>query len=1382
MQTRELRPTIEAKSFEPQKGVEHVRGEETCAAVYSPPSVSQPGGVPNIYTHAARLSRLPCSQSRIPGGNYLLQLQRRYGNRYVQRVISLDQQDAKNKPTSIEVEESIDRSRANGRSLDRGVRSQMEAALQVDLSAVRVHTNAQADTLARALSARAFTTGQDVFFRDGEYNPGASSGRELLAHELTHVAQQNGSQLQRSRPEATGQRLRVERSLVPDAETSGGSEASTPGGVGDMSSRLKVDSPADKGCPPATDQPYLDDNQYLWVKFSVGSSSLEESSKEFIDEAVGKWILSPTSQPVRIDGFASTDGNAEMNWLLSCERAKSAKAELENPSDKGSGIPTSSIVYFAHGETNRFSSSDQSQNRIAIITGITVPERKGAESIGLEKVVEPGTDEYPRPFLGGLIMRYVGRNYVLLTSDKRYAISPTVGKAFNYGRALFGALGFGIVIGELDDTGAVFYFTVPLKEAVTLEDLNPTPLKGGGAGDQAYDGEVYPRVGPSGEFSVIGVFIGTFMTAPTQQQMEFIRSKIRAELKSGTGKIQDETVQEILQEEAFKPIDQLINEGKTSEAADKLAELAEPAFALLDFQTKARYIRILLEAWTQQRHERAIVEIVKSTQTLLELQAILEILKKADVLSKLLTDVDYELWTLFESIGQKYGAIKPVTLDGVWTLLESFGSTPFASTTAEDLETEISSMWDTFLDFLVASWESLLLIVTAPDKILKGVGEFGKMLIMQHLATSKSVDLMAKVLGLAGIDELREWQSYATKYMESLLTAFGARLRRIMAGVEIVGVESELGIRLRWALLWEIVSMFIGVGEVKALLTAFKATFSLRMLSRVLRIFGVADDAADLAKYAAKFEELAGAIGTASDLVKAETEIIQLLNYLPERDALRLKAVFDELGDAKIRTLSDLGDLGLELQKKVESLSTLSQKAGGLTSEVIEAYQRLAGSLKDPDELLQIMRLVGENNGSLFAKVVSIAPLEEAGFYKMLAQTESGMQAMIELGYPVIKNIYRRTGGDIGKLDEYLAAIDNLRSSLPKGLQSTSLQKLFEDIGPVDLDTYKKLAREPELVKALVESPRAAKFLKKCASPCYPPEMKVTHIRNLERALRKAEKQGIAVDEGKLVDYLYDHRNELGKVTKELNNDPSLLANLKVKRITADEIVENLGKAVEPHRATIDDLLKASFPSRELERVLQQAIAKGDEHLTKLLNFLTTFKDPKPTKLAALLDDLTKTGRTYDEAFDFLRKMNTNDLADKFDELYVKKQEGFIIVGQRSPQGPDIGAIRHDFTVRDGKIEFVDPDVGNNHALYDFVMTADGELRIGNGHFYLADDADYVRAAGNIYLERGKITSFGNNSGHYQPMNQELLDAIKKYLMSQEYVAAKFGWQRRADR
>ncbi|MFN7524663.1 MAG: DUF6972 family protein, partial [Aphanizomenon sp.] len=53
-------------------------------------------------------------------------------------------------------------------------------------------TDGESDQLNKSLNSRAFATGQDIFFSQGAYNPGSRDGQELLAHELTHVVQQNG--------------------------------------------------------------------------------------------------------------------------------------------------------------------------------------------------------------------------------------------------------------------------------------------------------------------------------------------------------------------------------------------------------------------------------------------------------------------------------------------------------------------------------------------------------------------------------------------------------------------------------------------------------------------------------------------------------------------------------------------------------------------------------------------------------------------------------------------------------------------------------------------------------------------------------------------------------------------------------------------------------------------------------------------------------------------------------------------------------------------------------------------------------------------------------------------------------------------------------------
>jgi hypothetical protein len=80
----------------------------------------------------------------------------------------------------------INSRRGGGQSLDDGTRSTMENSFGTSFKDVRVHTDAESDALNRSISAKAFTTGSDIFFRR-DTSPGDHS---LLAHELTHVVQQ----------------------------------------------------------------------------------------------------------------------------------------------------------------------------------------------------------------------------------------------------------------------------------------------------------------------------------------------------------------------------------------------------------------------------------------------------------------------------------------------------------------------------------------------------------------------------------------------------------------------------------------------------------------------------------------------------------------------------------------------------------------------------------------------------------------------------------------------------------------------------------------------------------------------------------------------------------------------------------------------------------------------------------------------------------------------------------------------------------------------------------------------------------------------------------------------------------------------------------------
>lgn len=89
-----------------------------------------------------------------------------------------------------EIETQISSEKGGGQSLPGPTQSFFGSKFGTDFVNVRVHTGSAANQLNKQLDSRAFTTGNHIFFREGEYNPDTSAGKRLLAHELTHVVQQ----------------------------------------------------------------------------------------------------------------------------------------------------------------------------------------------------------------------------------------------------------------------------------------------------------------------------------------------------------------------------------------------------------------------------------------------------------------------------------------------------------------------------------------------------------------------------------------------------------------------------------------------------------------------------------------------------------------------------------------------------------------------------------------------------------------------------------------------------------------------------------------------------------------------------------------------------------------------------------------------------------------------------------------------------------------------------------------------------------------------------------------------------------------------------------------------------------------------------------------
>ena len=102
-------------------------------------------------------------------------------------------------PVVADTAAALRRRRGQGRALPSDVASRFGEQFGADFSGVRVHTDGEASQIARSVQATAFTHGRDIYFSEGTYSPASAAGQHLLAHELTHVVQQ-----QHARPSSPG--------------------------------------------------------------------------------------------------------------------------------------------------------------------------------------------------------------------------------------------------------------------------------------------------------------------------------------------------------------------------------------------------------------------------------------------------------------------------------------------------------------------------------------------------------------------------------------------------------------------------------------------------------------------------------------------------------------------------------------------------------------------------------------------------------------------------------------------------------------------------------------------------------------------------------------------------------------------------------------------------------------------------------------------------------------------------------------------------------------------------------------------------------------------------------------------------------------------------
>ncbi len=213
--------------------------------------------------------------------------------------------------------------KGSGQPLPDETRAFMEPRFGADFSNVRVH---ETPDLANAIQAQAFTHGQDIYFNSGKYNPGSSGGKELLAHELTHVVQQ-----------------REEISL--QSETSGGLKSQKQTQAQKTQERLWYEQ------NPSPKVQASDDLLVLW-NFPINMALVRPVHKKAIRNFVKNrndlfWLK---SRSFHVIGRASVSGSDELNLSLSERRAQAVEETLLNTLSNIEGVNVSNHRIHAFGQ------------------------------------------------------------------------------------------------------------------------------------------------------------------------------------------------------------------------------------------------------------------------------------------------------------------------------------------------------------------------------------------------------------------------------------------------------------------------------------------------------------------------------------------------------------------------------------------------------------------------------------------------------------------------------------------------------------------------------------------------------------------------------------------------------------------------------------------------------------------------------------------------------------------------------------------------------------------------------------------------------------------------------------------------------------------------
>ncbi|MEE4420258.1 AHH domain-containing protein [Streptomyces bugieae] len=691
---------------------------------------------------------------------------------------------------------------------------------------------------------------------------------------------------------------------------------------------------------------------------------------------------------------------------------------------------------------------------------------------------EPSADgrdeviEGPSGLEGRAVIILPGTRIVTLGGATRYVRASNLTRAVQLGRAVFGTTSFALLEGPVGAADRRIW-VVATTPPVSTHDLEV-------AGGKVPTGQQLANVLRSKILRAVEDPAGhryDIVTVLTKERNPLTADReaglrLYERLAAGGPELAEEEAAQLVFGDLDRLVDQVLggDDDRLQEAAERLAELDAEAFGLVDWRTKSRYLTVLIKAWTWESQEHAIVEIMRSLRSVTELDSVRETLATAGLATQLFEDLGDTLWDLLVAVGARFGKKEPFTVAAVGRLIEeAFQLSPEVRAAirdnvvvgetirlADSVWGEVEAAVGAVLGLLRGMVEGLAMLVTRPAQILEGLGQLARMVVMFQLAGWGCAPAQAEC--------------------SLVVQQIGAKLADGFRGAAVLHVGEHVAARIKWALVVEVASWFVGIGELKAAAEALGLSEKLATVARFLGLVGKVAGTAEGQLLAAKLSRVARAMHAGSIVlreVEGEQEVVRLLSHLPVEDDRRLVALLERLEIAEGSTLAELlahpelGPVVRSSLRKAEILQTLAAKAGGLGEELGQVFRHLAGPGGfEEKELAALAEALVAGEGDSFLAAVRqiglhrIGPGAEVGidFLTVVAADVRRMDGVREVGWRVVRVALDEAGGEVAAFDALLLEIARLQDEARRTNRIAAFSTLLEQLERGDATAWRLVA------------------------------------------------------------------------------------------------------------------------------------------------------------------------------------------------------------------------------------------------------------------------------------------------------------------------------------